>query len=264
MRLDKRLVEGMLITQSKGSQHHWAHADFHNAMQTEDPYDAGFYEDETINKFATLTAFLNDASAGEFKSGGEMQFPMAGSYPPDAQKGCPPNTGARSAPSPCFHAWLCTLFRDHRTLRPLGVAGITCGDAYSIQGFGAARAASTRAGDWVKCDKGLRVAPEAGTLIIHYNMPAQGHQDGAVEPTSFNAQCDVVMADGGEDAAGAWRLTMPFASRMPEKPLEQTPGSILPPRANRQAVGEPREDTTVPMDGCRHELSGALRRYRWW
>lgn len=98
MKLDKKMMEGMLVTQSKASQHHWPHADFHNAMQTEDPYDVGFYEDETINKFATLTTFLNDPSTdggkGGFKSGGEMQFPMAGSYPPDAQKGCPPNMGA--------------------------------------------------------------------------------------------------------------------------------------------------------------------------
>ena len=118
------------------------------------------------------------------------------------------------------------------------MVGITCGDAYTIQEFSASRAASSRAGDWVNCDKGLRIAPEAGTLIIHYNMPALGHQDGAVDPNSFNAQCDVVVADGDDDAAGAWRLTMPFTSRMPEKPLEQTPGSFPPPKPNTQAAGE--------------------------
>ena len=74
-------------------------------------------------------------------------------------------------------------------------------------------------------------------MIIHYNMPALGHQDGAVDLNSFNAQCDVVLADG-DDAAGAWRLTMPFTSRMPEKPLEQTPGSFPPPMPNTQAAGE--------------------------
>lgn len=119
MRLDKRLMEGMLITQSKWSQHHWAHVDFHNAMQTEDPYDAGFYEDEMINKFATLTVFLNDASTGDFKSGGEMQFPIAGSYPPDAQKGCPPSMGAHSASSPSFHTdGLRSLYRITAFLEP--------------------------------------------------------------------------------------------------------------------------------------------------
>lgn len=107
-----------------------------------------------------------------------------------------------------------------------------------MQTFGAARAVSSRAGDWTKCDKGLRVAPEAGTLIIHYNMPAQGHQDGAVDSTSFNAQCDVVVDEDDNDSLGAWRLTMPFTNRMPEKPLEQTPGSFPPLRAKAQPAGE--------------------------
>lgn len=208
-RIDKAQMEGMLITQSKRSQHYWAHGDFHTAMHTEDPYDTGFYEDETINKFATLTTFLNDPTTDDgsgFTSGGEMQFPLAGSYAPDAEKGCPPNVG------------------------------ISCGNAYTLETFSQARSSSERAKGWVDCDKGLRIAPEAGTLVIHYNQPAQRHQDGYIDQKAFNAQCAVETTN--DDDTGAWRLTMAYTSRMPERPMQQQQGTFLPSKAHPGAGGD--------------------------
>ena len=79
-----------------------------------------------------------------------------------------------------------------------------CGGAHSVESFAAARAADAngRAGDWVACDKGLRVQPEAGALVLHYNQPAAGHLDGAVDFKAFNAVCDVQACRGIDLPAG--------------------------------------------------------------
>eukprot|EP01045_Picozoa_sp_COSAG04_P006756 COSAG04_NODE_339_length_16323_cov_3.879315_4_plen_116_part_00 len=72
------------------------------------------------------------------------------------------------------------------------------------------------------CDKGLRVQPEAGALVLHYNQPAAGHLDGAVDFKAFNAVCDVQAEHG---AVGAWRATQWFTNRMPERPLQHQLGA---------------------------------------
>ncbi len=105
-----------------------------------------------------------------------------------------------------------------------GIEGVECGGAHSVESFAAARAADAngRAGDWVACDKGLRVQPEAGALVLHYNQPATGHLDGAVDFKAFNAVCDVQAEHG---AVGAWRATQWFTNRMPERPLQHQLGA---------------------------------------
>ena len=100
----------------------------------------------------------------------------------------------------------------------------------------------------MKCDAGLRISPEQGTLIIHYNMAPQGHMDGAVDPKAYNAHCDVEGTEEQADGSGAWRATQYFVNRMPERPLQHQAGAPLP-GGNPNEMGGPPAGGGAPPGG---------------
>ena len=70
------LAEGMQVVRYGAGEHYYAHADYHTGRRGTEGYDGsrGFYNDPSVNRFASVLIYLNGAEGGGF-SGGETNFP---------------------------------------------------------------------------------------------------------------------------------------------------------------------------------------------
>ena len=134
------LAEGMQVVRYGAGEHYHAHADYHTGRRGTEGYDGsrGFYNDPSVNRFASVLIYLNGAEAGGF-SGGETNFPLAAECPEPALAATECGAGWGEGDDAKYHA---------ARNRPWGRGGEAIAD----------------------CGAGLRVAPRSGDGLLFYNM----------------------------------------------------------------------------------------------
>jgi len=65
---------------------------------------------------------------------------------------------------------------------------------------------------WSSCEKGYKIKPEKGTAILWYNLMAEGHMEGEIDPYSLHAGCDVVK--GEKWSANKWIYNKKYGGKL--------------------------------------------------